>query len=379
MIVFFTFISKVTADDLAGQQCQQHRCIAVVDAGSTGTRLHIYAFDVNEKNDPVNIKDIWSNKIKPGFATLNPDPETINTYLSSLFAPAPEQNLPVYFYATAGMRLLPQPKQQQYYQTLQQWFAAQPQWQLVESKTITGKAEGLYGWLAVNYQLGALSNPSQEAASVMDMGGASVQVVFPVQNDSVIDPSDIIEIDVYGRHMKLFVHSFLGLGQTVLSHQFLDASNCFANDYLLPNGTPAQGDAPTCKRDVSRLINTVHSVSRIVKPAVAANPGNTWYVIGGLAALAQDKPFQFQGNQLTNQSLLQQADNIICHQQWDALQTQYPNNEYIYGYCLFPSYYYALMVHGYGLSPSEPVRYLANSQNVDWTLGVVLHHQQTQV
>lgn len=52
-------------------------------------------------------------KIKPGIATIEANQATMDAYLTTLFSGAPEENLEVYFYATAGMRLLPQPKQHQ--------------------------------------------------------------------------------------------------------------------------------------------------------------------------------------------------------------------------------------------------------------------------
>ena len=370
-ILLFLFITFSASAENAS--CTQHHCIAIVDAGSGGSRVHIYAYDVDESNNPVNINELWLNKVKPGFATVDMNQGAIDNYLNSLFVGAPQYNLPVYFYATAGMRLLSQPKQQQYFQFLQQWFAGQSQWTLKDAQTITGSEEGLYGWLAVNYRLGSLTSNNKPLVGVTDMGGASVQIVFPVQNTAAIDKDDLIELDLYGRHLTLFGHSFLGLGQTILSQQFLDTANCFANNYQMPNGTPAQGDATFCQRDVSVLINQVHSANDIVRPALTANPVKFWYTIGGLTTLIDSKPFHFENHQLTSEALLAQGDSEVCHKQWQDLQLQYPGNDYLYGYCLVSSYYYALLVNGYGIPPHEPINYLENSQNIDWTLGVVLH------
>ncbi|MDI9818610.1 MULTISPECIES: multidrug DMT transporter permease [unclassified Legionella] len=373
---FVSFITLFTVFpvDAADNNCQQHQCIAVVDAGSTGSRLHIYTYDQDKHKNPINIHELWSKKIKPGFATIESNQATVNTYLTTLFAGAPENNLAVYFYATAGMRLLPQPKQQQLYSALQQWFANQSGWQLQKAKTITGSEEGLFGWLAVNYQLGAFDS-KKELSGVMDMGGASVQIVFPVQNTAGISNQDIQQLDIYGRHMTVFIHSFLGLGQTEVTHQFLDESTCFADNYELPTGHNAAGDAYTCESDVSALMNAVHRVNQTVQPALVDNQVKNWFVLGGMAELAHSKPFQF-GSQFTNQALLEKADSQVCHQQWSTLSDQYPTDDYLYGYCLFPSYYYALMVDGYGLQPQEPINLMPSNQGSDWTLGVILSLNQ---
>lgn len=364
------FVSMVV--NAANSECQQQQCIAIVDAGSTGSRLHIYAYDVDQTKTPVNVKELWSKKIKPGLATIEANQATIDAYLTSLFSGATEDNIPLYFYATAGMRLLPVPKQKQFYDLMQNWFANHSQWQLQSSKTITGSEEGLYGWLAVNYKLGTLTANGKNPVGVMDMGGASVQIVFPVAKTEGIKNSDLQQFDLYGRHLQLFIHSFLGLGQTEVTHQFLDESSCFANEYELPTGVTAEGDATTCKTEVASLMNNVHRVNGIIQPVMSANPINDWYVIGGMSDLVQSQPFQFANNQFTNESLLEQANTLVCHQQWSSLSSQYSDNEYLYGYCLFPAYYYALMVDGYGIQPQQSVNYLAANQTTDWTLGVVL-------
>ncbi len=374
-IVVLICWSVVFNVEAASTTCEQQSCVAVVDAGSTGSRLHIYSYDLDSNNNPILIHEQWSKKIKPGFATLDPTQQKIGVYLNDLFDTAPVQNMPVYFYATAGMRLLPDTKQRSYYQALEQWFSSQKQWQLMESKTITGGEEGVYGWLAVNYQLGNLSSSNAPLVNVMDMGGASVQVTLPVQDVEKIDSKDLFQVDVYGRHLVLFARSFLGLGQTLLSQQFINSENCFSNGYPLPSGGAGQGDALSCQQDISKFINQTHHVDSAVKPVIARNANNTWYAMGGVASLLDSPPVFFGSRQFTNQALLEKANTEACQRSWQDLLAENQNNDYLYGTCLFSSYYYALMVDGYGLQPEEPVNFIAAGQGLDWSLGVVLHQQ----
>jgi len=356
--------------------CDNQQCMLVVDAGSTGSRAHLYTYKIDTTQSPIEIKEIWSKKVKPGLASLEINQNTLDAYLVTLLSSAPtHKQIPVYFYATAGMRLLPSAKQQMIYHQLQQWFSHQSQWQLVDAKTITGSQEALYDWLSVNYHLGTLQDIQNQSVGVMDMGGASVQIVFPVQDANPIKNSNqLVEFNLYGQHLKLAVYSFLGLGQTEMSHQFLNSASCFANEYPLPDGALGQGDAPSCELEVSSLMNGVHKVDKTIQPLLASNPVSHWYSIGGISFLASNPIFHFDNEQLTNQHLLQQADTAICHQQWGSLNTQYPNDEYLYQLCLFSAYYYALMVDGYGLYPDETINYLSPDKNIDWTTGVVLHH-----
>lgn len=369
----FVCANFVQASSFKNTKCGERYCIAVVDAGSTGSRLHIYAYDLNTFKEPINIEQIWSKSITPGFASLEAREAVIQSYLNLLFGGMPEQNLPVYFYATAGMRLLSEPKQVDRFDELRRWFDVHPEWRLIQARTITGREEGVFAWLAINYQLGALTENNTTMAGVMDIGGASVQVAFPVYDRSDINSDDLIELSIYGRSLTLFTHSFLGLGQTVFSYQFLDLGNCFSDHYRLPSGANGHGDAVSCQKDVSRLVNHVHEVRQIVKPVIDNNVIKNWYILGAINSLVQDPLFDFKNNQLTGRELLVQANDKVCHHSWKSLKQAFPENDFLYGYCLFSSYYYALMVNGYGLKPDQPIHYLSNSKNSNWTLGVVLH------
>ncbi|MGC1181575.1 multidrug DMT transporter permease [Legionella sp.] len=355
--------------------CTEHQCIAVIDAGSTGSRLHIFSYDLDETNTPINITEIGFNKETPGFATLELNQNTVNTYMNKLFSETSVQQIPVYFYATAGMRLIPQAKQKIYYQNLKNWFNQQSNWQLIDAKTITGNEEALYDWLSVNYHLDTLKSPSQ-TVGVLDIGGASTQIAFSIKNNTIpnINKDSLIELNLYHQHLNLFVHSFLGLGQNEMTHQLLDSTSCFANNYPLPNGEAGQGNASECVEQIASLINGVHKTNQIVQPTLAENPVHSWYALSGIAKLAESKPFHFPNSQLTNQNFLQQANNFACHRQWEELNHEFPENEYLDAYCLLPAFYYALMVEGYGFSPNQVVNYIPSEQNFDWTLGVVLHH-----
>ncbi|STX50904.1 ectonucleoside triphosphate diphosphohydrolase I [Legionella busanensis] len=355
--------------------CEQQKCVVVIDAGSTGSRLHLYSYDLDATNSPVKITERYTKKIKPGFANIEPNAATVDAYLTTLFSGTPGQAYPVYFYATAGMRLLPQAKQQQLYSLVDSWFQSNANWQLAAAKTISGNDEGLYGWLALNYRLNKLANTDAKPAGYMDMGGASVEIAFPVTQDQVTDTKDIKNIDLYGQHFKVFVHSFLGLGQTEVTHQFLDTNSCFIKDYELPSGELAQGDAYQCESEVSALMNSVHHVNKAIQPILSLSSVKDWYVGGGLEELAKSAPFNFADNHFSSQELLEQGNSLVCQQAWPDFSAQYSNNDYLYGYCLFPAYYYALIVEGYGIQPGQALNYLPPEQNVDWSLGVVLEQK----
>lgn len=378
--VFFTWFFILSTNLYAENKdiCSQKQCLAVVDAGSTGSRLHVYAYDIDNTTTPTNIEEVYTQKVTPGFAAIEPSKDTITSYLKNLIpinvvSSSKSKPIPLYFYATAGMRLLPPQKQKIYYQELKTWFSQQSQWQLMDSKTITGHEEAFYDWLSVNYRIGSLSDAKNKAVGVMDMGGASVQIVFPLRSRQAENHNQKT-VHVYGQDITLSVHSFLGLGKTEVSHQFLNSSACFSKNFTLPDGLTGRGHAGKCEKEISQLINKVHGVDQKIKPLLVTNPIHVWVALDGISKLADNKLFHFENDQLTLNELLNQADTTFCRQSWENLENQFPVDEHVHSNCLFAAYYYALIVDGYGLSPNQPIRYLPPTTGLDWTLGVVFNH-----
>ncbi|MDX2345262.1 MAG: multidrug DMT transporter permease [Legionella sp.] len=346
----------------------EKKYIGVVDVGSTGARLHVYA----QSDHATPMEEVWVKKITPGFSSLKPEQAYIDNYLNELFQAAP-RNFPVYFYATAGMRLLPSEEQNKYYDAVRAWFKRSA-WNLQEAKTITGREEGVFAWLSLYEKLNEKSDIEvPQHLSVMDMGGASVQVVSAVDSKIEANQKDYIEVNLHGKSQTLFVHSFLGLGKTSVSEQFLDEPSCFSDGYPLPDGSLGAGNATRCVEHISKLIDGVHDVHRTLHPALDAAEVKNWYVMAGLAYLIEEAPFNQNQHEITNDALLQQADRAVCHRPWHALQSAYPDDKYLSRACLAASYYYALM-RAYDIKPSEPIHLVSNSTSTDWTLGVALHN-----
>jgi hypothetical protein len=130
------FLSLVATNIFAqNPRCQApYHCIGVVDVGSSGSRLHLYSYVLDENQSPIHIQEQGINKVTPGFSTLELKQTKIDDYLNDLFSKTMDDDFPVYFYATAGMRLLPEFKQQAYYDMVKKWFSNQKNVQLLEAK-----------------------------------------------------------------------------------------------------------------------------------------------------------------------------------------------------------------------------------------------------
>lgn len=349
--------------------CDHQHCVAVVDAGSTASRIYVYAYDLTAEQTPTHIESIYVHKIEPGLASIAADDAAIDAYVDRLMAQVPH-DIPVYFYATAGMRLLPAHVQAQSYKEITAWFLAHPQWPLKEARTISGEDEALYGWLGLNYHLHRLEDDTQPLVGLLEVGGASAQIAFPVQDVEHIDSHDLRQIDVYGRHLTLFTHSFLGLGANEIFTHAQQHGACFPIGYPLVNGESALGDANTCQHDMGDLLNQTYQVKTRTHAALTKNKTQDWYTVAAVTGMIGQKPFQLPENAFTLHELLQQADEKICHQQQQFLTQTYQDNKFVLRNCLVASYFYGLLVHGFGFHDQQSIYYLSD-YDASWTVGRV--------
>ena len=189
------------------------------DAGSTGTRLYVYyksggasmlrgsASSVGDDNhDEKRQDDVHTQvglKVKPGLSALAPS--AVADYLLPSLLEArgmiPSEHhstTPVYVYATAGMRLLPEKDQQDLYDALADGLEESIVPFRIDRenfRTIDGDDEGYFAALSVNYlskRLGSdliIRHPGTDGSIAMsllgalDLGGASAQIVFHASDD----------------------------------------------------------------------------------------------------------------------------------------------------------------------------------------------------
>lgn len=375
-LLFVLSITVLHAENEETNECKIHHCLGVVDAGSSGTRFHIFSFENDSQQQPIKIREIWFNQTNQALASMDTDQNLINAYLDELFLKTKLTDFPIYFYATAGMRLLSVTNQDAHYQAVKQWFAKHPTLKLKQIKTITGDEEALFGWLSVNYHLGALSDAKKNLVGLMDFGGASAQIIFPVTNTQSLPSRNIKEIQIKGRKVRLFVHSFLGLGQNLVLQQMLDFSGCFTDEYPLPNQELAQSNLPQCRLRVAMLVNDVHQVKSLIQHALKKNKVSTWYVLGGVAKSVDTKPpYDFKDNVFTIKAFYQQTIASLCRSSWKNLNQQLSHTKDLYRACFNGAYVYALAVDGYGINTNQPLHFFPKDKNIDWTLGVLLHQE----
>ncbi|KAK0722278.1 nucleoside phosphatase family-domain-containing protein [Lasiosphaeria miniovina] len=221
----------------------------ILDAGSSGTRLHIYRWKDPEKAlknaskkehgslPRLVTEKKWTKKIRPGVSEFGDKPSRVGPeHLQSLIDHAlkiiPEDKIkdtPIFLMATAGMRLLPDSTQASLTNQICRYFQENTDFSLLDCglhiQVIPGETEGLYGWIASNYLLGGFDKPDSHqhgkghhTYGFLDMGGASAQIAFAPNSTEAEKHSNDLKllrmrtIDGSASEYKVFTATWLGFG-----------------------------------------------------------------------------------------------------------------------------------------------------------------------
>ena len=178
--------------------------IVVMDAGSSGSRIHIYHYPSRQSNESVSeIPHVsksgnnWQKKTSPGISTFADKPEKVGDkhlkdlikYAEKIVPKEQQARTPLFLHATGGMRLLDQDRQDAILGNACQYILEHSDFFVPDCAShfnvISGPVEGMFGWLAVNYLIGGIDNPQNHnhgknhtTYGFLDMGGASTQVTF---------------------------------------------------------------------------------------------------------------------------------------------------------------------------------------------------------
>jgi len=225
----------------------------MIDAGSQGTRLHLYEFKQrilehrHEVQHAIEGKKLsfpttdsrWTSRLKPGldyFAYIE-DIENMKRQLVSYLGPLIDfakqtleakedswSDYPIYLKATGGLRSLPRPYRLRLVEEVRNLFSDKAFnpffFEIEHARVISGEEEAIYGWTAVNFVKGTLIRNSEGYGSVLgpnvtygmlEMGGASTQIAYFEPHGDVMANLFKLQIGA-AKHWNVYVHSFLYFG-----------------------------------------------------------------------------------------------------------------------------------------------------------------------
>uniref|UniRef100_A0A665TSQ9 nucleoside diphosphate phosphatase n=1 Tax=Echeneis naucrates TaxID=173247 RepID=A0A665TSQ9_ECHNA len=191
------------------------------DAGSTGTRIHVFKFQVGNQEAPKLAHETFK-AIKPGLSAYADDPDKCASGIAELLEvgkssiPHSVWNItPVVLKATAGLRLLPGEKAIHLLENVRTLFHESPFLSRHDSVSIMdGTDEGISAWITVNFLLGGLHSADSPTVGMLDLGGGSTQITFSPQDEVRMTDIDINRTRLLSLHHSLFSknYHYLGLG-----------------------------------------------------------------------------------------------------------------------------------------------------------------------
>uniref|UniRef100_A0A3P8YPX2 nucleoside diphosphate phosphatase n=1 Tax=Esox lucius TaxID=8010 RepID=A0A3P8YPX2_ESOLU len=195
------------------------------DAGSTGTRIHVFKFQLEDNEAPKLAHESF-RAIKPGLSAYADEPEKCKKGILELLDVAQSSipssmwnNTPVVLKATAGLRLLPGEKAKHLLDMVREVFAESAFLSRGDSVSIMdGTDEGissLITTLSPALFTGGLHGSDTPTVGMLDLGGGSTQITYSPRDEKTIQTSPIDYItsfQMFNSTHTLYSHSYLGLG-----------------------------------------------------------------------------------------------------------------------------------------------------------------------
>ncbi|EIW59303.1 guanosine diphosphatase [Trametes versicolor FP-101664 SS1] len=251
----------------------------MIDAGSTGSRIHIYKFN-NCGPSPGYEYEVFKQR-QPGLSDYRYAPsaaaESLDELLDEAMRVVPEplrKCTPVAVKATAGLRLLGDAESAAILAAVRHRIEDKYPFSLqggADSVVIMdGRDEGVYAWITANYLLDTIRSSSPagtEPYAVLDLGGASTQIVFEptfkmAKPDATLEEGEHkYDLAFGGKKRVLYQHSYLGYGlmrARASVHKVVEFMNgllgkSHGKDAVVPNPCLAKGTERRVEIEDERL------------------------------------------------------------------------------------------------------------------------------
>ncbi|XP_061672786.1 ectonucleoside triphosphate diphosphohydrolase 4 isoform X2 [Syngnathoides biaculeatus] len=403
---FHRHLARVTDVDTTDESNPDLNYGLVVDCGSSGSRVYVYCWPSHNGN-PHELLDIRQMrdqnrksvimKIKPGISNLAQTPEKASDYIYPLLSFAAKHipkhkhiETPLYILCTAGMRILPESQQEAILEDLRTDIPVHFNFLFSDShvEVISGKQEGVYAWIGINFVLGKFDHARNDGeavvevnvpgsdqqerlvrkrtAGVLDMGGVSTQIAFEVPKTEEVAKNLLAEFNLgcdahrTDHVYRVYVSTFLGFGgnaarQTyeqsliksttsrnkLFGQRFGETADSPLLDPCLPTdlqdqiGTPEQklhvlgtGDFDQCRHVLQPFLNrtneTQTSLSGIFQPAIDYS-NSQFYGFSEFYYCTEDV-LRMGGDY--NASKYAQAAKSYCATQWKTLRERFDSGLY---------------------------------------------------
>ncbi|CAH9101886.1 unnamed protein product [Cuscuta europaea] len=391
----------------------------IFDAGSSGSRVHVFCFDKNLDLVPIGNDLELFEQLKPGLSAYPKDPNAAANSLSSLLEKAKsvvpleaQPYTPVRVGATAGLRQLEGNAPERILQAVRNFLKKKSSFS-TKSDSVTvldGNQEGAYQWVTINYLLGKLGKKFSNTIGVVDLGGGSVQMAYAIsESDAQKAPKESKGEDTYVREMYLkgkkyylYVHSYLHYGLLAARAEILKVTGKSGNPCILEgyhvsykyggavypaSPLPDGSNMKSCREAVIKALKVNGSACTHMKCTF----GGVWSGGGGdgqknlyvasfffdraaevgiivdpSVPVAKVRPVDFES-----------AASTACATGLEDAKAKFPrfSEENLPYLCMDLAYQFSLLVDGFGLDPYQSitlvkkVNYKSHLVEAAWPLG----------
>uniref|UniRef100_A0A673CL47 Ectonucleoside triphosphate diphosphohydrolase 3 n=1 Tax=Sphaeramia orbicularis TaxID=375764 RepID=A0A673CL47_9TELE len=380
----------------------------VIDSGSSRSNVFLYEWPGEKENETGVVSELMNCRVAgDGISEMKTDPEKdaaswegFKTCMDNITEKIPAEkhkSTPLFLGATAGMRLLQEKdenRSKEIMTSLREYLGSLP-FAFQDASIITGQ-ENL--WNKYIHPDGA------KTVGSMDLGGASTQIAFAV-NEDLIGP-DYMEVKLYGYPYNVYTHSFLCYGKNEAEKRVLAKAAPNPNRIMNPcyptgfnvtmkassiydttcttkpkNYNPDQelfmegeGSSEKCERIVKSIFDfDTCSATQCSFDGVEQPP-----VVGDFMAYAgffyTNRAMQIEGP--PDLDKFNASITKFCETEWTQVALQKYKNKHKKTYCYSGHYVFTLLADGYKFD-HETWKNIAfekevKNTSIGWSLGYML-------
>lgn len=207
-----------TSNAMAGKKASSDHYAAIIDAGSSGSRIYLYR--IRLLRGKLEIRDLFSDEPQklPALSEFAEHPEDaflegVAPLLEALSNFLHVQGLPLsrvklHLQATGGLRQLNESKRMAILEAIRTALS-ETGFGGGKIGMLAPEEEGIFAWADLN-ELAKRLGPGQETLGIVEIGGASSQIAYEITGSSHRDDKTW---NIQGKRYRVFSQSLLGLGQ----------------------------------------------------------------------------------------------------------------------------------------------------------------------
>ncbi|XP_028295341.1 ectonucleoside triphosphate diphosphohydrolase 5-like isoform X2 [Gouania willdenowi] len=356
------------------------------DAGSTGTRIHVYTFIQSGTEELPVLDNEMFHSVKPGLSAYADYPQMAGKTVRMLLRVAKKtvprlewKRTPLVLRATAGLRLLAAEKAQALLEQVQHVFDDSPF--LVPDNSVS---------IMNGTNEGNLQGRPRNAVGILDLGGGSTQITFLPKLRKTIEsvplPDYVARFDLFNSTFELYTHSYLGSGlmaarlvtlgalgaeglewrvfkSSCLPKKFRDEWSFGGLTYQVSGDPDSHAGYKLCYQEVLKVVKgIIHQPHELDDSVFFAF---SYYFDRAVDAGLIDR---VQGGELQVRDFKKRAKEVC-----NKMTKHPPVSPFL---CMDMTYISCLLKDGFGFKDSTVLQLSKKVHNVEasWALGAILDH-----